>query len=187
MSSRIKLAGIVVSAPLLMLLFAPSDPLTSQEIRHVLVTNFPGTQEIEGTVSVDGPVRLSQVTRKLDTLVPPVPPDDTTRLVQAGTVVTEGFANVVLSLHLEVKGAIYRQGEVGAFLIPDEPRILNAFNEQGLLHFPLQVAATGIAGSSSYFASDQPRYQVGFQRYKVYMYNTTDKTVVVDLYAYLTN
>ena len=187
MNTRRKIAAFAVCIPLLMLLLAPADRLTSQEVRHVVVTNFPGTQEIEGSVQVDGAVRLSKLTRSESIIVPPVPPDDTTRLVEAGTLVTDGFANVVLSLHLEVKGAVYRQGEVGAYLIPEEKSILNAFNEQGLFHFPLRVAAGGITSTASYFASDQPRFQVGFERYKIYMYNTTDKTVVANLFAYLTN
>jgi hypothetical protein len=65
--------------------------------------------------------------------------------------------------------------------------IQNAFDEQGLIYFALEVNAAGIKPQSAYFASTQPRYRIGFQSYDILLYNTTDKTVTVDLYAYLTN
>ena len=44
-----------------------------------------------------------------------------------------------------------------------------------------------MSSHTPYFASSQPRFTVAFQAYQVYLYNTTDKTVTVDLYAYLTD
>jgi hypothetical protein len=120
-------------------------------------------------------------------MVPPVEPTETTRLVSAGTLTTDGYSNVVLSLYGQVKGSVTRAGRVGALLIPREQRIEEAFNELGQVHFSLEVSAPGITTNTAYFASGQPRYTVGFQSYNVLLYNTTDKTVTVDLYAYLTN
>ena len=45
----------------------------------------------------------------------------------------------------------------------------------------------GVSGGTPYFASDQPKYVIAFQAYKVLLFNSTDKTVTVSLYAYLTN
>ena len=55
------------------------------------------------------------------------------------------------------------------------------------LPFALEATATGVTGDTPYFASAQPRYSVAFPRYKILLYNTTDKTVTLDVYAYLTN
>ena len=38
-----------------------------------------------------------------------------------------------------------------------------------------------------FFASTQDRFDLGFETYRVLLYNDTDKTVRVDLFTYLTN
>jgi hypothetical protein len=43
------------------------------------------------------------------------------------------------------------------------------------------------AGSSQSFSSNPIRHIIGFPRYRVRLYNTSDKTVSVNLFAYLTN
>ena len=43
------------------------------------------------------------------------------------------------------------------------------------------------SAASPYFASTANRVLIGFPRYRTYFYNTSDKTVTVNLYAYLTN
>ena len=72
-------------------------------------------------------------------------------------------------------------------MLPDERTIQLALNEQGMVHFALRVASTQVSTLTPYFSSDQPRYTVGFETYKVLLYNTTDKTVTVNLYAYLSS
>jgi hypothetical protein len=171
----------------LLLVLTPSGQVLSQEIRRVIVTNFPDVQRIDGEVRLKEPVMSSRLTTITEVIVPPVRPTETTRLVEAGTLVTEGFPEIVLSLHGQVKGSVQRQGTVGAILLPDQDNINQAFDEQGLTHFSLQVEATGIRPGEAYFASTQPVYTVAFQSYRVLLYNTTDKTVTVDLYAYLTS
>lgn len=177
-------AGIALATALLL---TPFGETVSQSVQSVLVTNFPSIQEIRGQVEIDGPIQLSELRRFENVLVAPVRPEQTTRLVEAGTLDTAGFANVVLSLEGLVKGECKQAGEVGAILIPEEDSILRAFDEAGRVHFALQAAAPGVSDRTPYFASDQPRYSVGFQSYRVYLYNTTDKSVTVNLFAYLTN
>lgn len=187
MSRPSLVAATLLAAAVAVLLLTASGQSGSSSIQPVAVTNFPDTQNVEGEVRIKGSVRMSEMVTFKDVLVPPVRPDDTTRLVEAGTLVSDGFANVVLSLHGQVKGSVSRMGEVGAFLVPEESTIEQAFNELGLVHFALRVAAPAVSTQTPYFASEQPRYTVGFQRYKILLYNTTDKTVTVDLYAYLTS
>lgn len=174
------------AAVLTLLLLAPTGRPQSDDIRQVFVTNFPDPQRIKGEVTVATPIRLAELASFRNILVPPVQPSETTRLVSAGVLTTDGFPALVLSLHGQVKGNLVKGGSVGAILIPNEEPIQQAFQEQGLTAFALEVRA-GLASSASYFASEQPRHVVAFPSYRVLLYNTTEKTVSADLYAYLTN
>jgi hypothetical protein len=171
----------------LLLYVVARTPVVADGLSEVFVTNFPAVQTVDGEVKIRGPVRLAELVSFNDVLVPPVRPTDTTRLLDAGVLQTAGFPNVVLSLHGQVKGSVARRGEVGAILLPAREPIQQAFNEQGLVHFALDVKAPDVSVETPYFASTQPRYTVGFDAYRVLLYNTTDKTVTVNLYAYLTN
>jgi hypothetical protein len=122
-----------------------------------------------------------------EVVVPPVNPKETVRLIQGSTVETDGFAYMVLSLQGQIKGEVYRSGSVGAFLLPDEEPVVRAFDEKGILQFSQEVSAPGVSGASPYFASNQPRAPVAFSRYRTYFYNSTDKTVTVNLSVYLSN
>ena len=170
----------------LVALLWPSAPVEPQQVDHVLVTNFPDPQNVAGEVAITNPIRLAELVSFEEVLVPPVEPTETTRMVEAGPLYTDGFPGVVLSLQGLVKGEVKRAGTVGAILVPDQTAIQEPFDEMGLVLFPLEVAATGVSVQTPYFASSQPRYTVGFQAYRVLLYNTTDKTVTVNLFAYLT-
>jgi hypothetical protein len=187
MLRRSVIAIPLLGAAALVLLLMPTGEVVSQAVRHVFVTNFPDVQRIEGDVELLSPVRLSESTAFREITVPPVMRDDTTRLVEAGVLETEGFPELILSLHGVVKGHVARVGTVGAILIPDEPTIQEAFSEQGMMHFYLETAAGDVSSRTPYFASNQPRYTVAFSRYRILLYNTTDKTVSVNVFAYLTS
>ena len=184
-----KKLGVValVGATAVLFLFTPAGRAVSQSLQEVFVVNFPDRQKVEGSVVIDGAVHLAELKAIRDLLVPPVGPTETTRLVDGGVLVTEGFPSIVLSLHGSVRGEVKQQGDVGVFLIPDEESIQQAFNEQGMMHFILETRAPGVSAQTPYFASTQPRYNVAFPRYRVLLYNTTDKSVNVNLFAYLTN
>jgi hypothetical protein len=182
-------AAIVITALLVVCLFllvTPIDEVISQEIRRVLVMNFPDVQTVRGTVSISGPVHFAELASFEGIVVPPVRPTETTRLVEAGTLDAEGFASVVLSLQGITKGDVKQPGTVGVILIPDQQQVQEAFDELGLMLFSLDAAAGGVSRDTPYFGSAQPRYTVAFPQYKMYLYNTTDKTVTVNIYAYLT-
>lgn len=181
------IAVLILATAAIVVVFTPSGQVLSQQVQEVFVTNFPKLQAVRGKVSIDGPVRLATMQVFRDITVPPVEPTDTTRLVDAGVLVTDGFPSVVLSLHGVVKGSVQKAGAIGAILVPDDELIQQAFDEQGLVHFAMETVAGNVNAKTPYFASKQPSYQVGFARYRVWLYNTTDKTVNANLFAYLTN
>jgi hypothetical protein len=170
-----------------LLLVVSADEAISDTVRQVFVTNFPKIQTIEGEVEVKKPVPLAKLQAFEDITVAPVAPTDTTRLVDGGLLVADGFPGVVLSLHGEVKGMVQKPGAVGVLLIPDKETVQEAFRELGLVHFALETVARDVSSQTPYFASTQPRYTLAFPTYRVLFYNTTDKTVSANLYAYLTN
>ena len=177
------LAALVASSAFVLML--PAAP-SSEEPQQVLVTNFPDPQRVDGAVSVQGVVHQAALTSLREIEVPPVAPADLRRLVAGGVVATDGFGAVVLSLAGQTKGMIRQQGQVGAILIPDEEPIVRAFEEKGQVQFPMEVKAE-VPIAAAYFNSGQPRHTVAFPRYRVMLYNTTDRAVTVDIYAYLTN
>lgn len=150
------------------------------------MTNFPMTQRVNGAVAVEGVVHQAALTSLREIEVPPVAPTDVRRLIDGGVVPTDGFGAVVLSLAGQPKGMVRQKGQVGAILFPDEEPIVHTFEEKGLIQFPMEVRAD-VPVSAANFNSDLQRNMVGFPRYRVMLYNTTDRTVSVDVYAYLTN
>jgi hypothetical protein len=187
MSRRTLVTAALLLAVGLLLASTPAVRTAPQELADVFVTNFPKIQEVEGTVAVKGPIKSASLVRIENIIVSPVKRADTTRLIEAGTLVTDGYPYLVLSLTGQVKGEVGRPGNVGAVFLPDEETVVSAFHEKGLIMFPLEVESGEITPSSSYFDSRQPRFVVGFPRYRVLLYNTSDKSAEVDLFAYLTN
>lgn len=163
-------------------------PRAAEGIQDVMVRNFPPVQDVAvtGSVRISGPIQQTVMTRFTGVTVPPVAPTETTRLIDAGVLETAGQPRVVLSLAGETKAAVLKAGKVGAFLVPDEEPVQQALREQGLIQFPLEVAVNVPTGNVPFFASAQPHVQTGFPRYRVLLYNTTDRTVTVNLYALLT-
>ena len=158
-----------------------------QEPELVEVVNLPEVQSVDGTVSVQGPISQTRLASLEVEVVSPVEPTATSDLVLVGTLETSGFKTVVLSLAGQVRAAYYRAGRIGAVLVPDVEIARTAFLERGQLLFPLRVDASAEAGSGDYFASDQPEFPLGFDRYRVYFFNTTDRPASVTLFAYLGN
>jgi hypothetical protein len=180
------MVALLVAAALGFIL-SPRGTAVAQEIQSVIVTNFPKVFNISGSVTVEGPVKMAKLAALREVVVPPVNPKDTVRLIQGGIVDSDGFTNMVLGLQGQIKGEVYRSGTVGVFLLPDEEPIVHAFEEKGLMQFATEVNAAGVSGASSYFASNSTRAPIGFPRYRTYFYNTSDKTVTANLFAYLTN
>lgn len=181
------LAAVAVLGAVLLLVQAPAPRTSAQDLDRVIVTNFPEVQRVTGSVQVREPVPHSELVRRLEVIVPSVDRAATTQLVEAELVEAAGFTHVVLSLRGEVQGNLTREGTAGAVLVPDEEPVIRALLEEGRFEFPLEVQATVSRTSRSSFASDQPRYALGFPRYRLFLYNTTDRSVEADLYLYLTH
>ncbi len=184
---KLAIAAAVTAAILALLVLTPVGDVVSAELQEVMVLNFPDPQPITGSVKIDGPIRMAELQAIERVTVPPVKPADTNRLINAGEIVTDGYTTVVLSLAGQVKGQVGRGGTIGALLIPEVGPAGRAFREKGQILFPLEVEATAEPGSTGFFGSDPSRRMLGFPRYTVFLYNTTDQSVGVDLYAYLTS
>lgn len=181
------LVSILILAAAVVFILSPAGVALSQDVQTVIISNWPKVWNVNGSVTIDGPVSHSRYYPLREVTVPPVSPKDTMRLVQGGSVPADGFTAMVLGISGQIKGEVYRAGTVGVFLLPDEDNVVRAFEEKGLMQFTTEVNAAGVSAASPYFASSQVRAQVGFPRYRTYFYNTSDKTVTVNLYAYLTN
>ena len=186
MSSRVRTTLWILCTLLLLTFLIPSGRALSQEIQRVLVTNVPEVQKILGTVSVDGPVRHGRLQIFPETVVPPVEPSSTRRLIPGGTLAADGFTSVVLSLGGQFRLRNFKPGTIGAILVPEEDPILRAFEEDGKILFPLEVRTTAGSPLDPYFASSQES-RLGFPRYRVFLYNTSDRAATVNLFAYLRN
>lgn len=185
LAAVVALGAIVLVA--LLLVRAPAPQASAQDVDRVIVTNFPEVQRVAGSVRVGEPIPQSELVRRLEVIVPPVDRAATTQLVEVPSVEADGFTHAVLALRGEVQGNLTRGGTTGALLVPNEEPIVRAFQEEGLVEFPLEVQAAVVPADRGYFASDQPRYALGFPRYRVFFYNSSDRPVEVDLYVYLTN
>ena len=80
MSFRKTGVALVLAAAALTLVITTSGQSVAPSVSPVQVTNFPATQIIEGEVSISGSVRLSEIVRFNDILVPPVNPVSYTHL-----------------------------------------------------------------------------------------------------------
>ncbi len=170
---------------LLLAVLAPW-PADSQPPQEVVVSNLPVVVPVKGEVTIVDTIRHAQTVRRLSLIVPPVARSETDNLVQAEAVKTDGFTHVTLSLQGETRGTLLKEGAVGALLLPDEEAFLRAVRDHGVLHLPLEASAT-LARKAETSFSAQERFALGFPRYRVYLYNSTDRTADVDLYLYLTN
>ena len=118
--------------------------------------------------------------------VTPVAREATTRLLDAGVIETDGFSHVVIGLYGEIRGELTRPGRVGVVLLPDLDVAERFLKTKGVFLFPLEVSAALDPAGSSVFMSRPARFEVGFPRYRVLLYNTTDKTVIATVSAYRT-
>jgi hypothetical protein len=187
MSSRLRTALWILCTLLLLALLLPPGRALSQEIQAVLVTNFPELQKVEGTVQVEGIVRHGTAKRFREIAVSPAKPTDTRRLTPGGILETDGYTSMILGLAGEFQTMVPRPGTVGAILLPDEEPIVRVFQEEGQMEFPQEIQASAASAKSGYFSSEPGKFTIGFPRYRIFFYNTTDRPVEVKLYVYLTN
>jgi hypothetical protein len=157
------------------------------EVVPVMVTNFPDTVQVEGSVAVKGPIRRTTLATIADVVVPPIKRDDTNHFIDAGVIATDGFVGTVLSLLGEFKGQPQRAGDVGAILLPDDEFVIRALTERGQLLLAEEVKTLPTTAASPYFAAKPVRFTVAYPRYRVFLYNACDKSVSLTVHAYLTD
>lgn len=148
----------------------------------VVVTNFPEKQEVE----IQGTPSQAELAHFTKVVVGPSSTGHTEDWRRVGSLDSSGFSWVVLSLGGEVQGTLGNPGAVTAVLVPDVGLATRALEEDGYLFFPLEARAT-LAPGQLYFSSQPERLPLGFPRYRVYLYNTGDRSVEASLYAYLGN
>ena len=162
-------------------------PRDAGEVIPVVVTNFPATLKVEGSVSVRGPIQDTSLQSLGDIVVPPVRRDDTTHYIEAGTVTTDGYSYATVSLLGELKGQPQRPGDIGVILIPEEDGVLRALAEKGQLLLAEEAKVTPSGAGSAYFAAKPVRFAIAYPNYRVYVYNACDKAASVTVHFYLTD
>lgn len=133
------------------------------------------------------PVSSGQLVGFQQILVPPVDKIDVTKLVDAGTIETDGFKDMVVNLGGEWKEAPSLKGVVGALLVPDMPPFDKVLSFHNVVPVPLEIKAPGTMDTFPFFMAKQVRFEVGFPRYRILLYNTTGATATVAIFIYRTN
>lgn len=157
-----------------------------QELTRTYVVNLKDPHPVEGTVTVGQPIPHSVMRSLMGLVVAPAPASDPALWTEAGEIVTDGFSSVVLSFQGQFRGTPAGPGTVAVVLVPEEEDILRAFAE-GEVHLSLDALAEGVPDGRAYFSGSRSGLAVAFPRYRVYLYNTTDRSASVNLFAYLTN
>jgi hypothetical protein len=176
--------SLVVAGGLsLMAVLAPVRPGWAEPPSQVTVTNFPQVQAVSGSVAISEPIPQTRLeTRKA--LVTTVALSDATHLTEAGSIDCTGFTYVTLSLGGSLKGS-GQAGTVGVVLVPEVPDVLEALRSYGVLQFPLSVEATVPVSPSGLFNSESKTFRLAFPRYRVFLYNTVQKSAEATVYALL--
>ncbi|HJV34726.1 hypothetical protein [Geomonas sp.] len=149
---------------------------------EVRVSNFPETQQVKGTVSIDGAAKSVKIQ---GILLTPSRRDELGELLHAGKLETEGYSSVSLYLQGEIKSTTFLPGAIGIMLIPDEEPILRAFKDVKRIEFPIEAACAIKSGDSEYFSCQLTDQRIGFARYRIFLYDTSNKSADVNAYLYL--
>lgn len=139
-----------------------------------------------GLLSSVASAQADALIEKRGIVVNPVDRSQIESLVDAGTIDTQGYSDLVLNM-AGLPSVHPRQGGViGAILIPDIPPFDEAFKKWGILPAIIEMTAEIKAGETS-FVAKQKRFDVGFPRYRLLLYNTTDSNMTVAFFAYRTH
>ena len=114
--------------------------------------------------------------------VPGAERNELSKLTDAGVITTEGASSLVVNIVGELRGRAEKEGAIGVLLVPDVAPIDQALRTRRALLVALETSAHVAAGESSYFVSKQQRFDVGFPRYRVLLYNSTGAFVTASVY-----
>jgi hypothetical protein len=164
----------------------PASSARSGETLNVHVDNLPETQQIKGSVSIDSPISHVKFIKREAIVVPPSRRTEASEMAHAGIVGADGFTSITLSLQGEVKSGSAGAGTIGVLLIPDEEPILRTFRDAKRLQYVIECISRLNSGDPIYFSAEQVQQRISFPHYRIYLYNTTNKTVEANLYMTLT-
>ncbi len=180
LSTRLRTLGLVWAVPA-----AFSATAIAQE-GSIKISNFPDVQSVEGGVEIAEPIPANEMVRFPDITVTTIQRHQTNRLIAGGVLESGPFTAVSLSLGGFVEGTPSEPATIGAVLVPDEDFVLEALKE-GVYLFPIEVTMTIPQESLPYVGAGSETHQLTFPRYRVYFYNTSQRTVKTQLYAFLMN
>lgn len=109
--------------------------------------------------------------------------NDLAKLTDAGVVTTTGASALVVNLVGEMRGRAEKDGAVGVLLLPDVSPIDSAFRTRRALLVAQEIVAHVGDGESSYFMARQQRFEVGFPRYRVLLYNSTGTGAMASVFV----
>lgn len=182
-----KIAGWAVVLTAVLLLSSVFTPSQSEGGQLVSVTNLPKIYDVQGAVSIRGTASHGQYSKHEGIVVPSSRRTELSELTPVGTLVADGFTHVTVSLQGEVKTSAIANGIVGVMLVPDEEPVLRAFREAKRIQFPIESACHLVKGASPFFDAMPVTEQVGFGRYRIFLYNTAPHAVEANVYIYLKN
>ena len=156
----------------------------AQELTQTFVVNLENPHPIVGDVAVSSPIPHSDMAAMVDVVVAPAERTQTSLWTEVGSITTEGFTSAVLSLHGQLRGSTSGGGVVAVVLVPEEENILRALAE-GEVHLELEATADPVQGDTMYFSGSRAALPIAFPEYRVFLYNTPDRSASVDVYAYL--
>jgi len=166
----------------LLLIFISVSLAHSGEPLDVRINNFPETQQVKGFVSIEGTTRTI---KREGILLSPSRRNELSELHHAGKIETEGFRSLSVFLQGEIKSTTFLSGAIGVLLVPDEEPVLRAFKEAKQIQFPIESVCKIQSGDSDFFSCELNNQSIGFSRYRIYLYNTLNKTADVNVYLYL--
>lgn len=172
-----------VVAVLVLASVLPDRQAFSQQMREVFVRNFPRTQEVIGNITIKDPIPATD-SFEFSEVVSPIKRQETVHLINGGILKSDGFTTLTVSVYGWMKSGTFETGEVGVLLIPDEEVFQRALEDADQILMPIEVTAAVDSGSAGYFAG-QGTFDVGFERYRVLLYNSSSKSAQTFVKAYL--
>jgi len=113
-----------------------------------------------------------------------IPRTDTALFQEIGTVETDGFTEMRISIGGEFKDVVPKTGTVGVVLIPDIKPFPYLLENEGHIVFSVEANVTVGAQTGALFFSEPVVAKVAFPAYRVYLYNDTTSVATVSVYVY---
>lgn len=169
--------------------YAPGETI------DVNVKNFPDTQKIKGSVAVEGgsvgvegTIKHSRFVKWTGVMVQdPARRLDLDQMVRLGSIETDGFTSIFVSLQGEVYNGDFQAGTIGVLLVPNEPAIYRAIREAHQIQFHIETICELKAGNSPFFSAPQVHQNITFPNYAVYIYNTLNRAFEANVFLYLSH